>query len=204
MHIIAGAPGSGKSTVLPLSAFGVDFFNADDEAAKRNGGSYLGIPQELRDQVNREFSLFIADHIQRKRSFSLETTLRTDITLKQAQAAREGDFFVEMFYIATESADINLRRVIARGLGGGHSAPAKTLLEIRTNSYKTLSLAIQSVGIALDKLVILDNSPADGALDFCFLLRSSKEGSLNLEVGRVPNYLRSFYEEAAARPNVDE
>jgi predicted ABC-type ATPase len=40
MYIIAGPPGSGKSTVFPLSGFGVDFFNADDRAAQLNQGSY--------------------------------------------------------------------------------------------------------------------------------------------------------------------
>jgi ABC-type lipoprotein export system ATPase subunit len=28
MSIIAGPPGSGKSTALPVSGFGIDFFNA--------------------------------------------------------------------------------------------------------------------------------------------------------------------------------
>jgi predicted ABC-type ATPase len=43
MFIVAGAPGSGKSTLLHLSSFDVDWFNADDEAAKRNSGIYEGI-----------------------------------------------------------------------------------------------------------------------------------------------------------------
>ncbi|MBL8231917.1 MAG: hypothetical protein JNL98_25690 [Bryobacterales bacterium] len=48
MIVIAGPPGSGKSTLFPVSSFGVDFFNADDRAAELNGGSYLGIPPEIR------------------------------------------------------------------------------------------------------------------------------------------------------------
>jgi predicted ABC-type ATPase len=34
MYIVAGPPGSGKSSAFPVSGFGVDFFNADD--ARRN------------------------------------------------------------------------------------------------------------------------------------------------------------------------
>ena len=33
LPIVAGPPGSGKSTILPVSEFGVDWFSADDRAA---------------------------------------------------------------------------------------------------------------------------------------------------------------------------
>jgi len=39
MTVIAGPPGSGKSSIFPVSGFGVAYFNADDWAAKHNGGS---------------------------------------------------------------------------------------------------------------------------------------------------------------------
>jgi len=39
MIVIAGPPGSGKSTAFSVSSFGVAFFNADDRAAELNGGS---------------------------------------------------------------------------------------------------------------------------------------------------------------------
>lgn len=47
MTVIAGPPGSGKSTRLPLSSFSSDFFNADDRAAKLNGGSYHKISKDI-------------------------------------------------------------------------------------------------------------------------------------------------------------
>ncbi|HBY63912.1 MAG TPA: hypothetical protein DEH78_29145 [Solibacterales bacterium] len=48
MIVIAGPPGSGKSTLFPVSTFGVDFFNADDRGAELNGGSYVGIAPEIK------------------------------------------------------------------------------------------------------------------------------------------------------------
>jgi predicted ABC-type ATPase len=80
MYIVAGPPGSGKSTVFPVSGFGVEFFNADDLAAQLNQGSYLGIPQSIRDRVNRLFESFVNDCIVRRASFAVETTLRSSIT----------------------------------------------------------------------------------------------------------------------------
>lgn len=58
MFVVAGPPGSGKSTAFPVSGFGVDCFNADDTAAELTGGSYLAIPQPVRDEVNRRFQSF--------------------------------------------------------------------------------------------------------------------------------------------------
>jgi predicted ABC-type ATPase len=43
MFIVAGPPGSGKSTAFPVAAFGVDSFNTDDHAAALNNGSYCDI-----------------------------------------------------------------------------------------------------------------------------------------------------------------
>ena len=60
MIVVAGPPGSGESSAFPVSSFGVAFFNADDCAAERNGGSYQGISREIRRTVNWEFEAFVA------------------------------------------------------------------------------------------------------------------------------------------------
>lgn len=66
MVVVAGPPGSGKSTLYPVSSFGIAFFNADDRAAELNGGSYLGITS-IRKVVNREFETLrdFAIHVER-------------------------------------------------------------------------------------------------------------------------------------------
>ena len=48
MHVVAGPPGSGKSSSFPVSETGLPHFNIDDRAALLNGGSYQGIPSEIR------------------------------------------------------------------------------------------------------------------------------------------------------------
>jgi len=63
MIIVAGPPGSGKSTLYPVSSFGTAYFNADDRAAELNAGSYVGISSEIRKTVNREFEAFILESI---------------------------------------------------------------------------------------------------------------------------------------------
>jgi predicted ABC-type ATPase len=91
MIVVAGPPGSGKSTVFPVSGFGVAFFNADDRAAALNGGSYTGISRQIRQQVNRQDEEFVVEHISRRESFAIETTLRSEVTFEQARHPGQPD-----------------------------------------------------------------------------------------------------------------
>ncbi len=92
MQVVAGPSGSGKSSLFPVAAAGVDHFNVDDRCAQLNRGSYLGIRPEIRAQANAECEAFIAQHIASRASFAVETTLRTDITFRQGKAARANGF----------------------------------------------------------------------------------------------------------------
>ncbi len=85
-------PGSGKSTLFPVSGFGVEFFNGDDRAAQLNRGSNQGISLSIRDRVNRLFESFVGDCIAQRTSFAVETTLRSSITFYQAATARREGF----------------------------------------------------------------------------------------------------------------
>jgi predicted ABC-type ATPase len=96
MVIVAGPPGSGKTTRFPVAEFDVDSFNADDRAAQLNAGSFRAISKEIRSQLNVEFQNWILDHISARKSFALETTLRSQVTFEQAQLAREHGFWTSM------------------------------------------------------------------------------------------------------------
>ena len=157
MIVVAGPPGSGKSVAFPVDSFGVDSFNADDRSAQLNNGSYQGIPLEIRAIVNKEFEAFVEDHIRNHKSFAIETTLRSDITFRQAGQARAEGFEIQMRYIALNGFAQNLKRVIARALAGGHSAPADQLQEIHEASLRNLPKAIRE----MDRIQVYDNSAPD-------------------------------------------
>jgi len=157
MIVVAGPPGSGKSVAFPVDSFGVDSFNADDRSAELNNGSYQGIPLEVRAVVNKEFEAFVEGHIRNHKSFAIETTLRSDITFRQADHARAEGFEIQMRYIALDGFQENLKRVISRALAGGHSAPAEQLQKIHEASLKNLPRAMRE----MDRIVVYDNSTLD-------------------------------------------
>ena len=96
MIVVAGAPGSGKSTLFPVQSFGIDAFNVDDRCRQLHG-SYQGIPPEIRRIASAECESFIRNHIERHISFAVETTLRTSIAIEQARAARANRFTTILF-----------------------------------------------------------------------------------------------------------
>ena len=145
MFIVAGLPGAGKSRAFPVSGFGVDFFNADDQAAALNHGSYLNVTPAIRDQVNILFESFVQDHIERRASCAFETTLRSGITFDQAALARHVGFIIEMRYLALRDFAMHLERVKIRADAGGHSAPEPVLRLIYEASIRNVSRAIREM-----------------------------------------------------------
>jgi predicted ABC-type ATPase len=158
MIVVAGPPGSGKSSIFPVSSLGVSYFNADDRAAELNGGSSVGIPKHLRIVVNREFEAFVLGCIERRASFAIETTLRSVVTFEQAALAKAAGFTTEMRYLALRDFAMHLERVKARADAGGHSASEATLLATYRSSLANLPKAIAE----MDDLWVYDNSPVGG------------------------------------------
>ena len=116
MIVVAGPPGSGKSSAFPVSNFGVAYFNVDDRAAELNGGSYFGIPKHIRQTVNRESEAFVLNSIARNESFAIETTLR----FEQAQRAKAARFITEMPYLALRRQTIRVALQSRRSRGCGN------------------------------------------------------------------------------------
>jgi predicted ABC-type ATPase len=141
MIVVAGPPGSGKSRYFPLTAFGVDAFNIDDRCAQILG-SYRAIPREVRRAVAKECERFVLEHIERRGSFSVETTLRTAAAIEQAELAMKSGFATQMRFVATDSIAENVARVLQRAQAGGHGASEREIRAIHTASVSNLRRAI--------------------------------------------------------------
>ena len=170
MTVVAGPPGSGKSTAFPVSGFGAASFNADDRAAVLNGGSYTGISKQIREQVNREYAEFVIDCVNRRESFAIETTLRSQVTFEQARLAKSSGFRIEMRYLALNRFSMHLERVKARADVGGHSASGAVLRRIHDASLGNLLRAVED----MDLLWIYDNSRFGGPLKLVMETKAGK------------------------------
>jgi predicted ABC-type ATPase len=157
MIVIAGPSGSGKSRHFGVQQFGIVSFNIDDRCAALNGGSYLAIPGAIRAQAQQECEQFINDCTARRTSFAVETTLRTTVSLEQAERARISGFAIKMIFVATDDVRTNVFRVVRRGLDGGHSAPAERIVEIYQQSLANLPRALA----VFDEVVLYDSSAHD-------------------------------------------
>jgi len=166
--VIAGPPGSGKSSVVKCDP-GVDYFNNDDKA-KELTGSYKGITPEVRKKVGKLCENFVHEHIKEKKSFCTESTLRTDIAITQAEDAKNAGFKTKMIFISTDSVEKNIERVIGRAQGGGHSAEETDVKEAYTNSFKNLTSACKE----FDSVVGYDNSKKYQPPQYIFKINKGK------------------------------
>lgn len=159
-------------------------FNADDRAAELNSGSYKNIPIAVRAAGNSEFEEFVRRNIRDGASFAVETTLRSAITFGQAKLASENGFRVSMFYVALDTVERHIERVMRRAVRGGHSASESTLRRIHASSLHNLPVALIPDKSRIEIVQIYDNS------------RSEKRPRLVLEVrqGRIIRLADNFPE----------
>lgn len=143
MVVVAGPPGSGKTTFFPASALGIDAFSIDDRCAQLVG-SYRSIPHAVRAAVARECEPFVHRHIDDRRSFAVETTMRTRAAIRQAETARQVGFATTLNFIATEAPEINVERVLQRAQAGGHAASES---EVRATYAASLANLAGAIGV---------------------------------------------------------
>lgn len=69
------------------------------------------------------------------------------MAVEQARAARAQGFSTLMVFVATDDVETNVVRVAARGLGGGHSAPAQRVREVHCSSLGNAVAAFDRVRV---------------------------------------------------------
>lgn len=153
MIVVAGPPGSGKTTSFPVTALQVDAFNIDDRCAQIQG-SYRAISREIRRAVASECEDFVHRHIEEGRSFAVETTLRTTAAIDQAALARRSGFATELLFVATDSLVENVARVLQRAQAGGHGASERDIRAIHEASVANLRLALN----AFEHVTVFDST----------------------------------------------
>jgi len=191
MDIVAGPPGSGKSTFFPVQDRGFDHFNIDDRRRELNAGCSQRIPAQIRDRAKTEYEEFIRTHIAAGTSFSFEATLAQEITFDQALQAKDRGFQIWLTFVAADLEEC-VERVLARYEAGGHGLIPPRLHEVYRHAMGNLARAIR----LFDIVQVYDNS-VRGRLNVelyeakpCLVL-SAQQGTLTSLVSSPPAWLRA-------------
>ena len=141
----AGPNGSGKTTLKRGFSSCGTYVNADD-LKKEYGLTDLEAAQQA--EFLRESLLDCG------MDFSFETVLSTDRNLLLLQKAKERGYEVQCIYVLTCDENINVARVKARGMAGGHDVPED---KIRARYHRALALLPRLIEVC-DKILVYDNS----------------------------------------------
>ena len=121
MFILAGANGSGKSTIsrVLLPAEGIVYVNPDDIAMELNPSDPLGV----RIEAGRETFRRIDELFERGESFAVESTLSGNAYVKVLQLAKALGYETMIAYVFVDSPEVCIARIAVRVQGGGHFVP---------------------------------------------------------------------------------
>lgn len=116
--IIGGVNGVGKSSiygVLKETDRNLGVVIDTDKITAQLGGDKLKGGKEAVRRIN--------DCLEKGESFTQETTLSGQKTLKTILAARKKGYFITLYYIGVSSAEESLSRIANRVRKGGHDIP---------------------------------------------------------------------------------
>jgi len=92
--------------------------------------------------------------IEDRHNVVFETVFSSPEKLEFLRKAHEAGFFIRLFYVCTESPEINVARITQRYLNGGHEVPISKVI---SRYFKSLELAKQAIRF-VDRAYIYDNS----------------------------------------------
>jgi predicted ABC-type ATPase len=152
LTIIAGPNGSGKSTLgVKLALRGRDDIVDPDRIAK---GMNPDDPGAAAVAAGRFAVEAVQEHLAKRESFAIETTLASKRTLGLIQQAKRAGFETELVYICLDSPERNLARVGERVMHGGHSVPPGDIVR---RYWRSIENAREAIGLA-DRAQVFDNS----------------------------------------------
>jgi predicted ABC-type ATPase len=143
--VIAGPNGSGKSTITSFFETVGTYTNADD-VVKSTGMSVIEAAKFV-DKKRYE-------SIEARKDFSFETVLSSAYKLDILKKAKENGYFIKCIFVLTVNPQINVERVNARVMSGGHEVPIE---KIKSRYFSSLANIKKLIELC-DILHVYDNS----------------------------------------------
>lgn len=166
--VVAGPNGSGKTTFTRKFLTGkLPVVNPDDIAEHERVGSVSA----GRLAIRRQQALLDA-----QQSFAFETTLsgRHEIDLMR-QAAKHG-YKVNLIFIALDTAELSIGRIVQRVLDGGHNVPS---IDVKRRYSRSLANLPEALRLS-DRAFLVDNT------------RARPRVLVSIEAGRLKRVVRDL------------
>ena len=127
--VFAGPNGSGKSTITNYISFEHTYVNADTIKKSLDCTDLEAAIKatELREKL-----------LSNNESFAFETVLSTDRNLDLLRRAKDKDYFIKSYFVLTSNVNINIGRIAARVMKGGHDVPKDKIISRYKKSINNL------------------------------------------------------------------
>ena len=150
--LFAGCNGTGKSTLYLTNDMFLDMPRVNMDEIVREFGSWKNQADVFK--AGRIAISKISEYFKTGTSFNQEVTLCGQSVWKNIKKAKELGYFVEMYYVGIESADLAKKRVKSRVMKGGHGIPDEDIERRFKESIDNLKTAVN----ICDLVEIFDNT----------------------------------------------
>ena len=154
--VVAGPNGSGKTTTtiqLLNNEWAADnLYINPDTIAQETFGDWNSPEAVLK--AAEEATRLRYECLEQRRDFVFETVFSAPEKMEFLRKAKDGGFFIRLFYVCTSDPAINVARITQRYLNGGHEVPISKII---SRYYKSLVNANKAITF-VDRAYVYDNS----------------------------------------------
>ena len=179
--IFAGPNGAGKSTLYQTN---IDFFDMPrvnlDELV-RSIGSWKNPADTMK--AGKMAVHLLKQYLNSDQSFNQETTLCGRSIWRNIELAHKNGFYVEVYFVGVESAELAVERINQRVSAGGHGIPEKDVVRRYKESIDSLVRAIA----CCDEVNIYDNTT-----EFIKIAKFSK-GQCDIKADVIPDWCAHLF-----------
>lgn len=152
LYILAGANGSGKSTIskVLLPTENIAYINPDDIAKELNPADPIAVKISAGKATLSKVERFISEG----KSFAIESTLSGLVYMKILASARQQGYETFICYTFVDSPEVCFERIESRVRKGGHSVPCE---DVRRRYYRSKRNFLEAYSKVVDHWMLCYN-----------------------------------------------